>query len=396
MNIHEFQAKELMRQYGIPVPTGSVAQTVEQAESVAVELEMNRFVVKAQIHAGGRGKGGGVKVANSVEEVVSITDSMLGRPLITAQTNASGQIVRRVLIEQAVDIAREAYFGLVIDRASQRITIIACDGGGVNIEETARTEPDRILREPVDPAVGLLDFQCRKVATHLRLSGKQLQPAVKMMKALYRCLRDNDAVLVEINPLAVTLDGRLLALDAKMQFDDNAIYRRPHVSNLRDFDEEDPKEVEAGAHGLNYIALDGNVGCIVNGAGLAMATMDAIALHNGRPANFLDVGGGASPEKVKNAFRIVLLDKNVKAVLVNIFAGINRCDWVAEGIVQAIRELKVKVPVIVRLAGTNVEQGRDVLAKSGMKFLTAKNLDEAAAMAVRSASGATTHEHLHK
>ena len=395
MNIHEFQAKELFRQYGVPVPAGSVAHSVEQAEAVAEELGVSRFVVKAQIHAGGRGKAGGVKLVHTVDEVRAATDEMIGRPLITAQTSPQGQFVRRVLIEQAVDIAREAYFGLVIDRASQRITIIACDGGGVEIEETARHEPARILREAVDPAVGLLDFQCRKVVAHLGLGGKQLPAAVKLMKSLYRCFRDNDAVLIEVNPLAVTLDGRLLALDAKMQFDDNAIYRRPHVSNLRDFDEEDPKEVEAGAHGLNYIALEGNVGCIVNGAGLAMATMDAIALHGGRPANFLDVGGGASPEKVTNAFRIVLLDKNVKAVLVNIFAGINRCDWVAEGIVRAMRELTVAVPVVVRLAGTNVEQGRAVLAQSGLKFLTANNLDDAAAMAVRATSGAIAHEHIY-
>jgi succinyl-CoA synthetase beta subunit len=394
MNIHEFQAKELMRQYGVPVPAGSVAHSVEQAAAVAEELGVSRFVIKAQIHAGGRGKAGGVKLVHTVDEVRAATDEMIGRSLITAQTNPQGQRVQRVLIEQAVDIAREAYFGLVIDRTSQRITIIACDGGGVEIEETARNEPARILREAVDPAVGLLDFQCRKVATHLGLGGKQLPAAVKLMKSLYRCFRDNDAVLIEVNPLAVTLDGRLLALDAKMQFDDNAIYRRPQISNLRDFDEEDPKEVEAGAHGLNYIALEGNVGCIVNGAGLAMATMDAIALHGGRPANFLDVGGGASPEKVTNAFRIVLLDKNVKAVLVNIFAGINRCDWVAEGIVRAMRELNVKVPVVVRLAGTNVEQGRVVLAQSGLRFLTANNLDDAAAMAVRATSGASAHEHL--
>jgi succinyl-CoA synthetase beta subunit/malate-CoA ligase subunit beta len=385
-----------MRQYGVPVPAGSVAHSVEQAAAVAEELGVSRFVVKAQIHAGGRGKAGGVKLAHTVEEVRAATDEMIGRSLITAQTSPQGQRVQRVLIEQAVDIAREAYFGLVIDRASQRITIIACDGGGVEIEETARHEPARILREAVDPAVGLLEFQCRKVAAHLKLGGKQLPAAVKLMKSLYRCFRDNDAVLIEVNPLAVTLDGQLLALDAKMQFDDNAIYRRPHISNLRDFDEEDPKEVEAGAHGLNYIALEGNVGCIVNGAGLAMATMDAIALHGGRPANFLDVGGGASPEKVTNAFRIVLLDKNVKAVLVNIFAGINRCDWVAEGIVRAMRELNVKVPVVVRLAGTNVEQGRAVLAQSGLKFLTANNLDDAAAMAVRATSGAIAHEHLCK
>ena len=395
MNIHEFQAKELMRQYGVPVPAGSVAHSVEQAAAVAEELGVSRFVVKAQIHAGGRGKAGGVKLVHTVDEVRAATDEMIGRSLVTAQTGPQGQRVQRVLIEQAVDIAHEAYFGMVIDRASQRITLISCDGGGVEIEETARKEPARILREAVDPAVGLLDFQCRKVATHLGLGGKQLAAAVKMMKSLYRCFRDNDAVLIEVNPLAVTLDGQLIALDAKMQFDDNAIYRRPHISNLRDFDEEDPKEVEAGAHGLNYIALEGNVGCIVNGAGLAMATMDAIALHGGRPANFLDVGGGASPEKVTNAFRIVLLDKNVKAVLVNIFAGINRCDWVAEGIVRAMRELNVKVPVVVRLAGTNVEQGRAVLAQSGLKFLTANNLDDAAAMAVRATSGALAHEQIY-
>ncbi|MEK9133683.1 MAG: ADP-forming succinate--CoA ligase subunit beta [Pseudomonadota bacterium] len=396
MNIHEYQAKDLLRQYGVPVPAGSVAHSVEQAVAVAEELGASRFVIKAQIHAGGRGKAGGVKLAHTVEEVRAATDEMIGRPLVTAQTGPQGKLVHRVLIEQAVDIARESYFGLVIDRASQRITIIACDGGGVEIEETARHEPARIVREAVDPAVGLLDFQCRKVAAHLGLGGKHLPAAVKLMKALYRCFRDNDAVLIEVNPLAVTLDGQLLALDAKMQFDDNAIYRRPNVSNLRDFDEEDPKEVEAAAHGLNYIALEGNVGCIVNGAGLAMATMDAIALHGGQPANFLDVGGGASPEKVTNAFRIVLLDKNVRAVLVNIFAGINRCDWVAEGIVRAMRELVITLPVVVRLAGTNVEQGRAVLAQSGLNFITANNLDDAAAMAVRAASGAIAHEHLCK
>lgn len=393
MNIHEYQAKELLRQYGVLVPAGSVAHSVEQAVAVAEELGGSHFVIKAQIHAGGRGKAGGVKVAHTFEEVRAFTDELIGRRLVTAQTGPEGRLVQRVLVEQAADIAREHYFGFVVDRASQRITAIACDGGGVEIEETARRAPMRIAREAVDPAVGLLDFQCRKVAAHLGLGGKHLPAAVKFMKALYRCFRDNDALLIEVNPLALTLDGRLLAVDAKIQFDGNALYRRPHVSNLRDFDEEDPKEVEAAAHGLNYIALDGNVGCIVNGAGLAMATMDAIALHGGRPANFLDVGGGASPEKVANAFRIVLSDRNVKAVLINIFAGINRCDWVAEGIVQAMRDLAITLPVVVRLAGTNVEQGRVILAKSDLRFLTASKLDDAAAMAVRAASGAYTHEH---
>ena len=388
MNIHEYQAKELLRQYGVPVPAGSVAHSVEQAVAVAEELGGGRFVIKAQIHAGGRGKAGGVKIARSFEEVRAATDELIGRRLVTAQTGPEGRLVQRVLVEQAADIAREFYFGLVIDRASQRITAIACDGGGVDIEETARREPNRIIREAVDPAVGMLDFQCRKVATHLGLGDKQLSAAVKLMKALYRCFRDNDALLIEVNPLALTQDGRLLAVDAKMEFDGNAFYRRPQMNDLRDFDEEDPKEVEAAAHGLNYIALDGNIGCIVNGAGLAMATMDAIALHGGRPANFLDVGGGASPEKVANAFRIVLSDRNVKAVLINIFAGINRCEWIAEGVVRAMRELKITQPVVVRLAGTNVEQGRAVLAQSGLKFLTASKLDDAAAKAVHAASGA--------
>ena len=388
MNIHEYQAKELLRQYGVPVPAGSVAHSVEQAVAAAEELGGGRFVIKAQIHAGGRGKAGGVKIAHSLEEVSATTDGLIGRRLVTAQTGPEGRLVQRVLVEQAADIAREFYFGLVIDRVSQRITAIACDGGGVNIEETARNEPKRIVREAVDPAVGMLDFQCRKVATHLGLGDKQLSAAVKLMQALYRCFRDNDALLIEINPLALTREGRLLAVDAKMEFDGNALYRQPQMNDLRDFDEEDPKEVEAAAHGLNYIALDGNIGCIVNGAGLAMATMDAIALHGGRPANFLDVGGGASPEKVANAFRIVLSDRNVKAVLINIFAGINRCEWIAEGVVRAMRELKITQPVVVRLAGTNVEQGRAVLAQSGLKFLTASKLDDAAAKAVHAASGA--------
>lgn len=393
MNIHEYQAKELLRQYGVPVPPGSVAHNVEQAVAVAENLGGSRFVIKAQIHAGGRGKAGGVKIANTFDEVRTITDELIGRRLVTPQTGPEGRIVRRVLVEQAADIARELYFGFIVDRSSQRITAVACDCGGIGFEEMAISEPHRVVRETVDPAVGLLDFQCRKVAGHLGLGGKHLSAAVKLMKALYRGFRDNDALLIEINPLALTLDGRLLAIDAKMQFDDNALFRRSHISDLRDFDEEDPKEVEAAAHGLNYIALDGNVGCIVNGAGLAMATMDAIALHQGRPANFLDVGGGASPDKIANAFRIVLADRNVKAVLINIFAGINRCDWVAEGIVRAMRDLAITLPVVVRLAGTNVEQGRAILGQSGQHFLTASNLDAAAALAVRAASGAYAHEH---
>ena len=403
MNIHEFQAKELMRQYGVPVPAGSVAHSVEQAAAVAEELGVSRFVVKAQIHAGGRGKAGGVKLVHTVDEVRAATDEMIGRSLVTAQTGPQGQRVQRVLIEQAVDIAHEAYFGMVIDRASQRITLISCDGGGVEIEETARKEPARILREAVDPAVGLLDFQCRKVATHLGLGGKQLAAAVKMMKSLYRCFRDNDAVLIEVNPLAVTLDGQLIALDAKMQFDDNAIYRRPHISNLRDFDEEDPKEVEAGAHGLNYIALEGNVGCIVNGAGLAMATMDTIKLFGAEPANFLDVGGGATTQKVTEAFKLMLKNPAVKGILVNIFGGIMRCDTIAEGVIAACKAVNlgqptgrpeaadplgrpaqsavgaVKVmPLVVRMKGTNEDLGKKMLKDSGLPIITAESMADAA------------------
>lgn len=394
MNIHEYQAKDMLRQYGVPVPSGSVAHNVEQAVAIAEDLGGNRFVIKAQIHAGGRGKAGGVKTAHTFEEVRQATDALIGRRLVTAQTGPEGRLVQRVLIEQAADIARELYFGFVIDRSSQRITAIAGVSGGVRFEEMAINDPASIAREAVDPAVGLLDFQCRKVAAHLGLGSKHLSAAVKLMKALYRCFRDNDALLIEINPLALTLDGRLLAIDAKMQLDDNALYRHSHVSALRDFDEEDPREVEAAAHGLNYIALDGDIGCIVNGAGLAMATMDAIALHAGRPANFLDVGGGASPEKIANAFRIVLSDRNVKAVLINIFAGINRCDWVAEGIVRATRDLAIALPMVVRLAGTNVAQGRVLLDRSGLRFTTANKLDDAAALAVRATRGVMAHEHL--
>ena len=378
MNIHEYQTKELLRGYGVRVPEGRVAHNVDNAATVAEELGGERWVVKAQIHAGGRGKGGGVKVAESLDEVRHFADQMIGSHLVTPQTGPEGRMVQRVLVEQASNIKQEYYLGLVIDRATQRITVIASASGGMNIEEVAKNDPDRVIREAIDPAVGLMSFQCRKIAARIGLQGKQIGEAAKLMKALYRCFRDKDALLAEINPLAETEDGSLIALDAKMSFDGNALYRRPNITELRDFDEEDPKEVEATGHGLNYIALDGNVGCIVNGAGLAMATMDAISFHKGKPANFLDVGGGASPEKVGNAFRIVLQDPNVKVILVNIFAGINRCDWIAEGLVQAMRDQQIDVPIIVRLAGTNVEKGGPILAKSGFPFIMADNLDDAA------------------
>jgi succinyl-CoA synthetase beta subunit/malate-CoA ligase subunit beta len=378
VNIHEYQTKELLKSYGVPVPDGRVAHNVDNAATVAEELGGERWVIKAQIHAGGRGKGGGVKVASSLDEVRLITDQLIGCHLVTPQTGAEGRLVQRVLVEQACDINKEYYLGLVIDRGSQRVTVIASASGGMDIEEVARTTPEKVVRESVDPAVGLMEFQCRKIAARLGLKGKQISEASKLMRALYRCFRDQDALMAEINPLAEVNGGSLMALDAKMSFDGNALYRLPGITELRDFDEEDPKEVEASGHGLNYIALDGNVGCIVNGAGLAMATMDAISFHKGKPANFLDVGGGASPDKVGNAFRIVLQDPNVKIILVNIFAGINRCDWIAEGLIKAMQDQKIGVPIVVRLAGTNVEKGAEMLAASGLDFIMADNLDDAA------------------
>ncbi|MDO9102534.1 MAG: ADP-forming succinate--CoA ligase subunit beta [Candidatus Nitrotoga sp.] len=382
MNIHEYQTKDLLKHYGVPVPPGRVVHTDAQAANVAEEIGGSRWVVKAQIHSGGRGKAGGVRVGNSIDEVRVIADEIIGSLLVTHQTGAEGRLVRRVLVEQASNIVREYYVGLIIDRATRRITLVASAEGGVEIEVVAKQTPERIIREVIDPAVGLLDFQCRKVAYKVGLKGALLPQAVKVMKGLYRCMRDNDAIMAEINPLAIVDNGQLLALDAKMTFDDNALYRRPTISELRDFDEEDPKEVEATGHGLNYIALDGDVGCIVNGAGLAMATMDAITLHGGRPANFLDVGGGATPEKVANAFRIVLQDPAVKIILINIFAGINRCDWIATGIIQAMRDQNIQMPIIVRLAGTNVEEGRTILSTSKFPFIIASNLNDAAAKAV--------------
>ena len=390
MNIHEYQAKELLKSYDVPVPVGGVAYSDKQAAQVAEDIGGPRWVVKAQIHAGGRGKAGGVKVVGSVEEVKKTADAMIGSHLVTHQTGPEGNLVHRVWIEQASQIKQEFYLGLVIDRATQRITVIASNAGGMDIEQVAKDTPDKIITETVDPAIGLRDFQCRKVATAIGLKGRLMPQAVKIMKSLYRCMRDRDALQVEINPLAIVSVGeeeKLLVLDAKLNFDDNALYRQRGVTDLRDLSEEDPKEVEASGHGLNYIALEGNIGCIVNGAGLAMASLDAITLHGGSPANFLDVGGGASPEKVTNACRIVLQDPNVKAILVNIFAGINRCDWIAQGLIQACNQLNIKVPLVVRLAGTNVEEGRKILAESGLAFITAENLDAAAAKAVEIVKG---------
>jgi malate-CoA ligase subunit beta len=387
VNIHEYQTKELFRSYGIPVPEGRMAHSANQAVSVAEEMGCDGWVVKAQIHAGGRGKAGGVQLASSLDEVRQYAENLIGSRLITRQTSESGRMVNRVLVEQLQQIGAEYYLGLIIDRVTQRITLIASAAGGMEIEEVAAATPEKVIREVVDPAVGLQDFQCRKVASGIGLSGKQIVTAGRLMRRLYRCFRDKDALMVEINPLVITRDGRFLALDAKMSFDGNALFRQPEISDLRDFDEEDPKEVEASGHDLNYIALDGGVGCIVNGAGLAMATMDAISLYGGQPANFLDVGGGASPEKIANAFRIVLEDPNVRVLLLNIYAGINRCDWIAEGIVKAMAGQAIGVPIVVRLAGTNLEAGRKILAESGLDYIHADRLSDAAEKAVNAIRG---------
>ena len=387
MNIHEYQAKELLRSYRVPTPRGEVVYTARAAARVAEELGGSRWVVKAQIHAGGRGKAGGVKIANTPEKTAEVADQMLGSTLVTAQTGADGQVVTRLLVERASRIEREFYLSLFVDRDSQRIVVIASAEGGVDIEEVAETNPEAIHNEYIDPGVGLLDFQCRKIATAIGL-GNRTTSFTRLLKRIYRLVRDKDCLLLEINPFIETEDGELVALDCKMSFDDNALFRQGRVVELRDFDEEDPKEVEATGHGLNYIALDGSVGCIVNGAGLAMGTREAIVHHGGRPADFLDVGGGASPEKIANAFRIVMKDPNVRAILVNIFAGINRCDWIAQGVVQATRDQAIEVPVIVRLAGTNVDEGRRILDESGLALIQAADLDDAAAKAVAAAGGA--------
>ena len=382
MNIHEYQTKELLKSYGVPIPEGRVADSEAGAGIVAEEIGGESWVVKAQIHAGGRGKGGGVQFAESIADVRKHADHLIGSNLITPQTSKDGKLVQRVLVESAQKISKEFYLGLIIDRISQRITIIASASGGMDIEAVAETDPDKVIREPVDPAIGLPEFQCRKIAARIGLIGPLMPQAVKLMRSLYRCFRDKGALMAEINPMAIVSDNKLIALDAKMSFDDNAVHHYPEITVYRDFDEEDPKEVEATGHGLNYIALDGNVGCIVNGAGLAMATMDAITFHGGNPANFLDVGGGASPEKIANAFRIVRKDPNVKTILLNIFAGINRCDWVAEGVVQAMKKQEISEPVIVRLSGTNVELGQKILDDSGLPFINANDLDDAARKAV--------------
>ena len=385
MKIHEFQAKAILSAHGVPVPRGKVADSKEKAREIASELG-GLVVVKAQIHAGGRGKGGGVRLARSPEEAQEVADSILGMQLVTHQTGPEGQSVKRVLVEEGLKIQREYYLGIAIDRDVGKVVVMASREGGVEIEKVAVETPELILKEPVEPGLGLTPFQARRLAFGLDLPARLVPDAVRFMLALYRAFQDTDASLAEVNPLLLTEDGRLYALDAKMNFDDNALYRHPHVRDLRDTDEEDPSEIEAGKHGLNYIKLDGNVGCMVNGAGLAMATMDIIKLAGGSPANFLDVGGGATAEQVRNAFGIILSDANVKAVLINIFGGIMRCDIVARGVVEAAKSMQLEVPIVVRLEGTNLEQGREILEASGLSLTVASGMQDAAEKVVRLAS----------
>ncbi|GAB1381638.1 malate--CoA ligase subunit beta [Pararhodobacter aggregans] len=382
MDIHEYQAKEILASFGVDIPPGALAYSPEQAAYRAREIGGERWVVKAQVHAGGRGKAGGVKVCASDQEIQKTCEGLFGRKLVTHQTGPEGKGIYRVYVEGAVPIEREIYLGLVLDRTSQRVMIVASAEGGMEIEEISAQKPESIVRATVEPAVGLQDFQCRQIAFKLGIDPALTQRMVRTLQGCYRAFRDYDATMVEINPLVVTGDNRILALDAKMTFDDNALFRHPQISELRDKSQEDPRESRAADRGLSYVGLDGNIGCIVNGAGLAMATMDTIKLAGGEPANFLDIGGGATPERVAKAFRLVMSDSNVQAVLVNIFAGINRCDWVAEGVIQALREVQVDVPVIVRLAGTNVEAGQKILAESGLPLIRANTLMEAAERAV--------------
>jgi succinyl-CoA synthetase beta subunit len=377
MKIHEYQAKQILARFGVTTPRGDVAYTAEEARSVAERLG-STVVVKAQIHAGGRGKAGGIKVARDSKEAERLAHEMLGRKLVTLQTGAEGRVVRRVLVEEGLEIARELYLGIVIDRSLARPVVMASSEGGVEIEIVAAEHPEKILKEYIDPAVGFQSFQARKLAFGLGLDAALVNEATRFFTAIYRAFEATDASLVEINPLVVTRDGRLLALDAKMNFDDNALSRHKDIRELRDLDEEDPLEVKASNYNLSYIRLDGNVGCMVNGAGLAMATMDLIQYAGGRPANFLDVGGGASEEQVRRGFEIILSDPNVRAVLVNIFGGIMRCDIVASGVVAAARSLGVTVPVVVRLEGTNVELGQKILRESGLNFTVARGMKDAA------------------
>jgi succinyl-CoA synthetase beta subunit len=387
MKIHEYQAKAILARHGVPVPAGEVAFTPQEVHEVARRLGGGTVVVKAQIHAGGRGKAGGVKVVRSADEAEAAARALFGSHLVTHQTGPAGQDVSRILVEEGVGIARELYLSVLVDRSTKRPVFMVSAAGGMDIEEVAAMTPERIHREGVDPAVGLMPFQARKLAFALGLTGDQIGKATRLMGALYEAFVATDASLLEINPLIVTDGGDLIALDAKMNFDDNALYRHADIRDLRDLAEEDPLEVEASKYSLNYIRLEGNIGCMVNGAGLAMATMDIIKLAGGEPANFLDVGGGATAEQIRNAFKILMSDANVKAVLINIFGGILRCDVLASGVIAAVQELHVPVPIVIRMKGTNVEEGKRMLAESGLNFTTADTMSEAAERVVALARG---------
>jgi len=383
MNIHEYQAKALLRKYGVAVPEGGVAYTADEAVKVAEKLGGPIYVVKAQIHAGGRGKGGGVKVVKSLDDVRKEAERMIGMTLVTHQTGPEGKEVSRVYVESGSDIKRELYLGMLVDRASYRVTVMASTEGGMEIEEVAEKTPEKIIKLAIDPVTGLQPYHARQIAFGLGLEGKQIGKAVKFLTAMYQAFTELDCAIVEINPLVVTGDGDVIALDAKMNFDDNALFRHPDVSELRDETEENPIELEATKHELNYVKLDGAIGCMVNGAGLAMATMDIIKLYGGSPANFLDVGGGATRERVTTAFKLILSDPNVEGILVNIFGGIMRCDVIAEGVIAAAKEVSLHVPLVVRLEGTNVELGKKILAESGLPILAADNLADAAEKVVK-------------
>jgi succinyl-CoA synthetase beta subunit len=390
MKIHEYQGKAILKKYGVTVPRGAMAATDEEAEAAARELfsaGATGVVVKAQIHAGGRGKGGGVKIAKSVAEVGQLAAKMLGMKLVTHQTGPEGRIVRRLLIEETLPIDKELYLGILVDRAEGKPVFMASAAGGMEIEQVAEENPDAILKEYIDPGMGLEAFQARKIAFRLGLKPQQINPAVQFLTSLYKAFLDTDASMIEINPFITTTDGRLFALDAKVTFDDNALFRHPDLRELRDITEEDPLEVEASKYSLNYIKLDGNVGCMVNGAGLAMATMDIIKYAGGMPANFLDVGGGASSEQVAHAFEILLSDKNVKAVLINIFGGILRVDTLAKGVVEAAKKTNIKLPVVLRLEGTNVDEGKKILTTSGFNFIVTETMKDAADKVVAAARG---------
>jgi succinyl-CoA synthetase beta subunit len=378
MKIHEYQAKELFKKYSVPVPEGGVAFKADEAVAVANKLANYPVVVKAQIHAGGRGKGGGVKLAQSADEVQSVAREIIGMKLVTPQTGADGRLVKKVLVEQGLNIEKELYLSIIPDRASAQIVVMASEAGGMDIEAVAAKTPEKIIKVPINPLLGIQAYHCRAVAFGLNLSPAVMKPFVAMLKKLYRLFVDYDCSLVEINPLVITAEEAVMALDAKVNFDDNALFKHPDIHEYRDIDEEDPLEVEASKFNLNYINLDGNVGNMVNGAGLAMATMDIIKQAGAEPANFLDVGGGASAEMVQNGFRIILSDKNVKGILINIFGGILRCDVLANGVVEAAKKIGIKVPVVVRMEGTNVEEGRKILAESGLNLITAADLKEAA------------------